>query len=69
MRWIWGCLIILIVLLPTTPAAACSIAEPTFDDLTQKADLVVVATVSKIDNDQVFLRLIQRSKVRFRTNL
>lgn len=57
MRWIWGCLIILIVLLPVTPAAACSMIEPTLDSLTQQADLVVVATVSKIDGDQAFFAI------------
>ena len=54
MRWIWGCLIILIALLPATPAAACSMIEPTLDSLTQQADLVVVATVSSIEGDQAF---------------
>lgn len=54
MRWMWGCLIILIVLLPATPAAACSMIEPTLDSLTQQADLVIVATVSNIDGDQAF---------------
>ncbi|MCA0353488.1 MAG: hypothetical protein LCH85_15955 [Chloroflexi bacterium] len=54
MRWIWGCLIILIGLLPATPAAACSMIEPTLDSLTQQADLVVVATVSSIEGDQAF---------------
>ncbi|XSG75449.1 hypothetical protein ACP8Y2_00330 [Herpetosiphon llansteffanensis] len=55
MRWICGCVLGLVVVLwPATPAAACSMVEPTLDSLTQQADLVVVATVSKIDGDQAF---------------
>ncbi|MBM7841818.1 hypothetical protein [Herpetosiphon giganteus] len=55
MRWIWGCMLGLIVVLwPATPVAACSMIEPTLDSLTQQADLIVVATVSNIDGDQAF---------------
>lgn len=57
MRWMWGCLIILIGLLPATPAAACSMIEPTLDSLTQQADLVVVATVSNIEGNQAFFTI------------
>jgi hypothetical protein len=57
MRWMWGCLIILIVMLPATPAAACSMVEPTLDSLTQQADLVVVATVSNIEGNQAFFTI------------
>ncbi len=55
MRWMWGCLLgLIIVVWPATPAAACSMVEPTLDMLTQQADLVVVATVSKTEDDQAF---------------
>ncbi|WP_110514838.1 hypothetical protein [Herpetosiphon llansteffanensis] len=52
MRWIWGCLLGLVVVLwSATPVAACSLAVPTLDGLAQQADLIVVATVTQSEGN------------------
>ncbi len=52
MRRILGCLAACLALWQISPVAACKMMEPTLDSVTQQAELVVVATVTKIEGSQ-----------------
>ncbi|GAA5526604.1 hypothetical protein [Herpetosiphon gulosus] len=52
MRWMFGFFAACLALWQISPAAACKMMEPTLDSVTQQSELVVVATVTKIEGSQ-----------------
>ncbi|XSG75448.1 hypothetical protein ACP8Y2_00325 [Herpetosiphon llansteffanensis] len=52
MRRILGLVAVCVALWQVSPVAACKMMEPTIDSVTQQAELVVVATVTKVEGSQ-----------------
>lgn len=52
MRRILGLVAVCVALWQVSPVAACKMLEPTIDSVTQQAELVVVATVIKVEGSQ-----------------